>query len=325
MFSENKKATGTTTSGPSLAAQARVSGKYTFSVSRKKGVSRGVVAEFDNLILDYGLRDMLDGDAGRLLNYLHVGTSSLEPAVDQFALGSHIAYAACAPLAPRELVGGSPFVNVQRFQATFPEGEAVGSIAEVGVGPGNPTLPSGPTNSLFSRALVRDSEGAPTVVEVAEDEVLNVTYTLTVSIDVSDKLFTLNLSSGVHTGVLRPCGLVAGVALPELDRATGKLPLADYYTGPGVALGPVTGKPTGSSFGIGISGSSKTIEPSTELTHRDVLYEIALGAANRDDGIGALTTEYLFFSAFQLSFDPPIPKTPESVFRFRLRYSVARA
>lgn len=325
MYTGSEKTKGSARNGPTLTAQAQVSGRYTFSVSRQNGVSRGVVAEFDNLILDYGLKDMLDEDSGRLLRFLHVGTSSLAPAVDQFALDARIGYAACEPLAPRELVGGSPFVNVQRFQATFAEGEATGRIAEVGVGPWLPTLPDGPANSLFSRALVRDSEGAPTVVEVAEDEILIVTYTLTVSIDVSDKPFTLNLSSGVHTGILRPCGLVAGVALPQLDLATGTFPLANYYTGPDVSLGPVTGQPTGSSFGVGIGSSSKTIEPSTELTHRDVLYEIALGAANQGDGIGALTTEYLFFSAFQLSFNPPIPKTPESVFRFRLRYSVARA
>src|SRR5690606_22222525 len=151
-----------------LNLHANVAGRYKLIKHkvREDGTlyNTEIVADFPNLITDSGLDLLAAGSLNSVVGKCWVGSGNSAPSVTDTALESEIASTTNATSSSFANNSGPPdyysyAVKVFRFST----GVAAGNISEVGVGATN--------NTLFSRALVLDSEGNPTSITVLADEV----------------------------------------------------------------------------------------------------------------------------------------------------------
>lgn len=297
-----------------------VSGRFKMVVRKPSGEVRGATTEFDNLILDAGLRYLLDGK-DKMLRFCIVGASSLVEQPTDTSMPQKINAAIANSSARASGDAESPGRVVQSFYALFRAGQATGVIAEVGMSPVATPTPSSP---LFSRTLIRDSAGRPTTLTVAPDEELEVYYELSAQTDPEGQTFTLPLSSGVHTGIVRPQGVRARDTGTTLANGSVCLPAFSVFSGPSARISTSDDGPYGTRTRLG-AGSTATRAPSENLTHRDVTYVLDKTEGNHPEGFAAMSVGQLCFTQLQISFDPPIPKTADQTFSFVLRYSIGRA
>lgn len=330
----------THTTEVNLGVAFRMSGRVKLVATKVDGSGSRLLGDFSNMILDSGFDNTLSPISGIAsgtaydLNF-RVGAGSAPEEASQVQLVSQIADVSAPNTGTGLTVTASqapPFAFTRSRTLRFGAGVAAGVIAEVGVA-------WSPWSPLFCRALVRDVNGNPTTVEVLPDEYLDMTYSLTVYPDATDKSFSLNLSSGSHDAILRvggvsPEGLNTGRGpsfmcadiLGLLQNAgTGTFPTDNaIFSG---ALGPVNGAPSGVQRGIHpVSPPERSAYVAGTFT-RDVTVEIPLTEGNDfgADGISVLAVRFNRWFGYQMSFDPPIPKTPTRIFKVRLRVTLGRA
>lgn len=152
-------------------------GFYTMYVNNRK------VAEFENLVTDAGMRGFFE--RGSFLMHCRVGKGSTEPSYLDTQLQVPVATTSttATPVSPsglpefgrRRRVGDGWVDEIERAFA-FSIGSVVGTISEVCVGQFSTTSPYYNQQFMFSRALVRDLDGAPVSITVAADEQLIVVY-----------------------------------------------------------------------------------------------------------------------------------------------------
>lgn len=304
-----------------LPRKMSMEGRFTFSKHRR-GEDPTVVADFHNLITNEGLRQFLDGSATSgygVMNTCRVGASGEPEDVDQTALGSEIAFRDATGWSSRTVVS----TGVVRFTAvfSFPAGAAEGNVAEVSVGPWDRA------RGIFCRTRVKDADGLPTVIPVASDEYLTVTYVLDVHLDITDRPFTLNLISGQHDCVLRAyrVDLVPSQSFSMgLNAGTLWSQYTHYAPGGLVAVEGVTvSSPKNYAWSL-VTAPPSEQQPSGVFT-RDVTLRLAPDQGNSlPNGIGVATLAWGSSGAYQISFDPPLPKTAERTFTITLRFSVGR-
>ena len=161
----------------------RVSGEFCLVLNEGTEQERST-GWFKNLILDQGLKVFASNDmsttAGQWMgNRCFIGTGGTAPSPEQTALVAPVAYVdsgVYAASTPSE-------ANGWLIQATrtyvFEKGAVVGNMAEIGIGWGAATA------NLFSRTLITDSNGNPTVLTLTDIDQLTVYYKLTVQQDLS--------------------------------------------------------------------------------------------------------------------------------------------
>lgn len=297
-----------------------VSGRFKMVVRKPCGGKRSATAEFDNLILDSGLRYLLDGK-DKMLRFCIVGASSLAEQPSDTSMPQKISAAIANTTTSASGDAEAPGRVVQVFYAFFRAGQATGVIAEVGMSPVATPSPSSP---LFSRTLVRDRAGRPTTLTVAPDEELEVYYELSAQTDPEGQPFSLTLSSGTHTGIVRPQAVRVSNAGATLANGSVCKPAYSVFSGPSARISSSDDSPYGTRTRLG-TGSTATRTPSENLTHRDVTYVLDKTEGNHPEGFAAMSVGQLCFTELQISFDPPIPKTADQTFSFGLRYSIGRA
>lgn len=295
---------------------AGVKGRYTTTRRGPDGSIRGQLC-FDNLILNSGIDDLFSTDNYMVASYIYLGTGTLpeEPTQTGMVQVARIS-GVVASWSSKDILGGSPYVIQLRRTVRFTAGSATGTFYEVGCGRRNDNT------NLFSRSLIRDVDGEPTSLTVLSDETLDVTYDLYVHIDVSDRPFTLTLSTGSYDGVLRPIGLTSypglsfsyGLNTSPTDGRIGRLALQSPET-------PVSG--TGVNVNPAVTRLLGAYTPGQG--YRDIRYTVPLaGGNNYGEGIPWMSVESRTFYAVQMTFDPPVPKNAERVFTITLRYSFSR-
>lgn len=199
----------------------------------------------------------------------------------------------------------------------FAAGTATGNIAEIGVGP-NSSQPPVATDPLFSRALVVDGGGSPTVIPVLANEALTVTYILQEYLDLTDTNYTMSLSGTSYSGIFRRAHVST---VPNLGIGIGSGGRCNcvVYSG---SIGPLTGEPTGSQSEANIyvspvayvTGSySSTINFSFDINHGNV------GGVNAIKWLSNGSA-----GQYQLSVTPTIPKTSTYNMTLSCAYSWAR-
>lgn len=206
--------------------------------------------EFDNVITNGGL-DLIYNcptyayGIGYFMNSCAVGTGNTAPAVTDTSLANYLTATGRADASTTNTyVAGPPayWKAVQTYQ--FGTGVAAGNLTEIGIFPTN-----GSATNLFSRALIVDGSGNPTVIVVESDEVLNVTYELDVYFNTSDVTGTFVSGGITYNTVIRPATInlpnsISRRLAPTSDGSTFTMAA---YSG---ALGTITQTPGGTGYSI---------------------------------------------------------------------------
>jgi len=133
----------------------------------------------NNLITDAGKRTYINSNNNIDVSCV-VGTGNSTPAASDTALNAQIyrtSAAEASALPPVFTESGGTLKSTYRFR--FNPGQATGNISELGIYLG---LPGYADFTLFSRALVRDSQGNPTTITVLNDEYLDVYWEFTLTV-----------------------------------------------------------------------------------------------------------------------------------------------
>lgn len=179
-----------------INVENKIAGFYTVRVLSQGGLVKKELS-FKNLITDNGLNLWAGSSqsiiptasySNSLSNVCCVGSSSQPPSVSDTQLGSFVGETTTAYLNTTSDVNqtNAPFFVSAKKYFQFAVGAAAGNISEVGVGTSR--------NSLFSRALIIDSLGNPTTIQVLPDEILQIEYEIVYFINEGDQTGEFSLS-----------------------------------------------------------------------------------------------------------------------------------
>lgn len=291
-----------------------VAGRYKLTVLRADGSVKHDGEWFDNLILNAGLNRMGTGSIG---TYAVVGSGAGAPVATETALKVQVASTSDVQAEASGALASSPYYGWHRKTFRFPAGKAAGNLSEVGIaGYGAP---------LFSRALIRDSNGDPTTITVLSDEVLDVTYELRVYPPLADVSNNVTIDGVVYACLARASFLGAGgwIATHLLNYSTFESPnyfVVSAYDG---TIGAVTEQPNG----VSASGGSCVVKAySNNSLERQIEATWDLNNGNLKNGIRSvfLSPAYQTLGAYQFQFTPAIPKDATKILKLTFKYTWSR-
>lgn len=311
-----------------IEIEIQTDAKFRVEVIRD-GKVRSDTGWFKNLILNSGLNRL--GSAGSndvIHDTCRVGSGNTPPAPNDSALVSQLGSAGGVQLSAtfgNDLDGGYYWI---RNVWTFVEGSVVGNVAELGTG-----WEASGVNTLFSRALVRDSGGDPTTIPVQSDEILRVTWERRVywpTGDTSGVFENTGNIGGDYAWTIRAASVASwGFQLATQAGGFSILPgtgstARDNRIFYGGALGTITGAPTG-AVNIGFTAAPLGyVADSFETVGR---FAFALAQGNNAAGIGAAVMAFgkdYNRQMFQIGFTPALPKTADRALTFDVGMTWAR-
>jgi hypothetical protein len=302
-----------------VTAYTGIKGHYTLEVTRADGSLRRKL-EFDNLITDQGL-DIIGAPMINNVSYgqpyinthCEVGTGNAAPAFAD--VGCLAPLAMFPPSGSTNIEGGTlsqvagppPYWRcVWVYQ--FAQGAAAGNLTEVVVGN---TAPGDIHVRAFSRALILDGAGNPTVLVVQPTEFLKVTYELRLYFDTADTPISFNISGVTHTGIIRRSSTTTNPQMyyGQTTHSFG-IQSMTVYNG---ALGLTSAVPSGSIDQVNC-GTADAYIPGSHYRDFQAFFDLSVGNGN----ISAIR----FLSphgSWQYSVDPVIPKdnTKQLTLKFR--------
>lgn len=298
-----------------------VEGFYTFKVTNSKtGKERdlsGIIAkDHKNMILNSGL-DALGKSS--FMNLCKVGTSNVAVSDTQTDLVAPIATSTSPSTNPIQMFTGrqteSPYYSWGRKVYRFNQGVAAGNLAEVGVTTGG--------SSLFSRALIVDALGKPTVLTILDDEWLDVTYEVRFYQELVDKNLSLTLDGQEYSVIVRPANITGSVAgynnyFNHICSYTSPNSQVAYFSGD---IGTIFSNPSGTS------GNSN--EPTSYSNYTDSSYErtiISSSSLDKNNIDGGIKSALIRTDKcnWQVSFTPSIPKDSFKILIINFTFSWGR-
>ena len=289
---------------------------------------------FPNVICNSGF-DGLEG-----FNRCYIGSGTNPPSITDTALGNATAVTYVTTDGSSAFINTGVAVSPQAPDYAYSEcivypsfmaGVGTGNITEIGMGSdGGGLIPS----SLWSRSLIVDGSGNPISITKLADEILHVTYTVRIYIDIADLQYDINITgSGTHTIVQRPAYIGTwGFRVPAGGNSDSSAVLPTAAVGPGAALGPITGAITGGTTAAlpGI-GTANTYVPGSYSSSATKTIGIVDG--NLTGGIAAFlrydpmtsfgSMDFAHRSA-QMTVTPPIMKDNTKVLTLHSSFSWAR-
>lgn len=288
-------------------AKVGLKGFYKLDIHNDKGELKKSY-EFENLITDNGL-DLL-ATTSTFPIYCSVGSGSATPtesdtSLDLFVASRQGSYSSgtTGQYFNSFSSGGSPdYELICRGVYAFGEGVAQGNLSEIGIGP------AADGTNLFSRALIRDTNGDTTTITVLSNEFLTVTYYLHVYPPLTD----VTGSVDGHSYILRARRVsfvsntrawdfaynnVQGWSKSTFNLTGGGAQAA--YTG---GIGSITGAPTGTTS----TTTTRTTNPYVPGSYtRSGSFKFNINQANFN--IKSLGFDF-GVGSFQIELDPVIPK-----------------
>lgn len=274
---------------------------------------------FKNLVLDGGLDLLGTSTISSATTRCFVGSSNTPPSASQTSLVNPIAstttsFSPSISYALEGTYGVDARKSITIFRQ-FSTGAAAGTIREVGF---TTSADSGGTN-LFSRALVTDGAGNPTDIVVLSDEILQVTYKISVYFPTEDIEGSFDLS-GTEIGYIARVPSVpnSGNGFTSLYNAQGN---TTVYSGG-----------TFGAIGANISGGSLADLGNASLAaytngnhYRDMSVPASLSQGNVSGG----SFDKIGFSSgsapmWKFLLDTPVPKDNTKVMTLNFRRSWAR-
>jgi hypothetical protein len=261
-----------------------------------------------------------------VISSVQVGTGNTPPSTTQTSLVTFLAGVdSGSPYPASSVSSGSPdYKSVKTWTFTFPQGDVVGTIAEIGVG-----WAATAGANLFSRELIRDGSGNPITLSLAAIDQLIVYYELTYTPVITDGSGSVVLDSITYnydSRILRAASF-ADIPFSVLGQRLAAIDTAQTYQS-GTTLGAITDNfPNGSTIASGSQTSVTTGSYTTGDYYLDQSIFWDVGRANDAGGIGALALEGGSSSSifYQIVFDSPIPKDNTQQLTLVVRYSWARA
>lgn len=250
------------------------------------------LACFENLITDFGL-NLLGTSAVR--PYCWVGSGSTPPVNSNTTLEHAIASTNSAS----DANGADPSgFGYSRRTYNFPLGAAAGNLSEIGIG-----IASG---SLFSRALIKDSDDSPTTITVLSNEYFSVVYELRLYPPTVDNTFNVVIEGVTYACICRASQVTSANWIPfGLD--TGVRGFNPNYQSTGAYSGDiqdVTLSPSGTPSYANAPTDNVYSNNSLTWTGSTVF---ALANGNFSGGIKSI--EFTCnMGTYQVSFTPPLPK-----------------
>lgn len=170
-----------------------------------------------NLITNYGMDQFATAAFNvNLFAYCRVGTGTTPPSNSDTGLEAQRATSNSTPAtgdayAIRRDITTLPYYYEVDVRRSFAAGAADGNLAEIGM-----ATAAGSSGTITSRALITDINGDPSVLVVAPDEILEVTYTWRVYIPTSDVTGTVSIKSASYDWTMRACGIDQDGTTPAL-------------------------------------------------------------------------------------------------------------
>jgi len=310
--------------GEVAEARVGIEGWFTLRAIRRSGrVTRerkfkvGEVRElpsFHNLITNLGL-DRFGSVAGNALySRCHVGTGTATPSNTDTQLQNFLASIGSPSTSTSN--GGAPdYYSSRRITWTSAIG-ALGNnnLTEIGV--------SGQSANglLFSRELIRDSNGNPAAFPISADEQLEVTYELRLYPNLADVPATVTVGASSYDTITRPIGVNSG-AWGVLSPDSPSVNAERILTGEAVTGDLVPYTSTTLSGNLGNASSGGTASYTNGSYYRDIYntWNISTGNGN----IRVVTFQF-GCARLQVRFDPVITKTNTQVLTLYQRMSWAR-
>lgn len=291
-------------------------------------IERGeVVCEVktNNIITDIGLAKM--GEIERFARYCQLGSGSTpEQATDTKLVAPYPNGVGSDyfEVTMGEDEGGKYAEGVKTFE--FAEGRVVGLVAEIGVG-----WASNVANAIFSRALVRDSEGLPTAIQVQSSWAVRVYYYLRNYIPDVDVVSSFVLKEGLdisntHSVTIRPAmvnsptyfwGWYAGINQNRLYKAeVSQRGLSPENTRPSL-----DSSQTGESINLTIPSNGILGVQSGNTSVLTV--QVPAFMDIWQTGIKTITAQ-LGGCCYQFEFNPPIKKDVGKTLNLKIEYTWGR-
>lgn len=286
-------------------------GFYEIQIVKEDGTLKegsGLNVPFKNLITNAGLDRVGDANLQHTLGYgvCKVGTGATIPSVFDTALSAQTGSASGSGSAKTPVINSTtlPYSTTLEYTYTFNVGAVSGNLSEVGI--------FTPSSVMWSRSLIKDSNGNPTTISILPTEQLKVVYTLVRYLP-SEKTGTVSISvNGTPTSfdyVLRPANLQTSTTTywnSDVGRGTTAL-----YTSETQTLGGITEAPSGTSkWNVGTSpgyvAGTYSINEVYTLGISDAVYTTGIGSMCYG---GEYATYADAYCGFQISFTPKIPKT----------------
>lgn len=279
--------------------------------------------EFANRITDAGLNRW---GSGGVIDRCLVGSGNTPPTVNDVQLANRVATSTTIQN-PAVTFAYSAAERWQEYSTgyRFAAGSATGTLAEVGMGWAD--------TGLWSRALIRDTQGNPTSLTLLADEYLDVFYTVRLQFPAADTVGTVTLGGTEHTWTMRPANLQSGATWGTLfgyplAGHSASYEHASAYTGDLVATANAT--PTGSMSNF---GGPYSVAPYIDGTSAGSFYRDFSATSAAGKNTGSIKTVVFSLSAlnggtqlqWQCAFTPVIPKTNTQTLKLTLRVSWARA
>lgn len=268
---------------------------------------------FNNLILDNGLNLVFSDYIYWIVGYCSIGVGTAEPAVTDTSLTNH-----------RFTTGGSMLSagNVSGIYrwATFKyrfNPNVAGTYTEIGIGRAS--------NNLFSKSLIKDSNGNPIAITLLSDEYLDVTYEIRFYINTTETTITnFNLGKSVHTLNTK----AAYINSTEYANSTsiawlGSNNFALYTT-------PVSASNTDGPFGTNNSYYSSNSSSMTNFPYVNNSFERSyravfdLNSFANNWPIKSAFINFGLFGLFQTAITPDIIKTSSEILTIDFKISVGR-
>jgi len=280
-----------------------VSGRYRLLVGVPGQEPRIDTGWFDNIVTDAGLNRM---GTGAWLTQCSVGTGNTAPSASDTALAAFLASTTTILSESAGAQSSAPYYGYRLVRYEFVPGAATGNLSEVGVGW---------SGGLFSRSLTVDEDGDPTTVTVLASEGLHVLYEVRLYPPLTDYDYTATIVGVSTTCKARAADVTNGGTGEYIVGGGGGwgvsgsvAGISTYYNATvyNGALGAITSSPGGTSSSSTSEGNAEYINNSY---YRDMSATWSTTAGNLSGGITAVVLRTTGVGAYQISFDPPIPKT----------------
>ena len=300
-----------------MNANIGMKGQYSIVVYKSNGDIKQEVDWFDNLITNKGL-DLYAGSAYSSIFSMYIGSGTIAPSFSDTQLGN-LVRSSSNPSHVTTKNTSSPYDTTSTYTARFNptgDGSVTQYITEVGC------TNAGTSTNLFSRALIKDSNGTPISIALKTDEYLDLTYRIVFYPSLGDTTGSITLRGTTHTYISR----VANVATNNINSLRGEFyPSSGYvglYSGP---IGLITGLPTTTDE------SSKQMPNLYNDTYTAGSYRrtggvvIGLTSGNFTNGIQSMLINTSTGMQYQVGFTPRILKTSNDILTLKFGFSWGRS